>query len=244
MSAESAPALNEPFDVGRDASRLLFDFAVMLSLFVDQQNDRVLDFACGTGWISEFLCREGFDVTGVDIDANAESVFSERLKADKRIDSTRFRFRQADGHQLPFDDGTFGHLVCFDALHHMADYRKVFCEMFRILDKQGRAIFVEPGAKHSSSKQTRIFIEQYKKDDPTWLEKDVILEDISVCAKEAGFKDARIIPHMLPNEKSYRLVDWVSFVKRKQAQSPLGTDYLRHLATLNYDARIIFYLQK
>jgi SAM-dependent methyltransferase len=216
----------------------------MLSLFADHRNNRVLDFACGTGWISELLCRAGFDVTGVDIDANAESVFSERLKADKRIDSKRFRFRHADGHRLPFEDGAFGHLVCFDALHHMADYRKVFCEMFRILDKQGRAIFVEPGAKHSSSKQTRTFIKQYKKDDPTWLEKDVILEDISVHAKEAGFKQARIVPHMLPNVKSYRLDDWVSFVKRERVQSPLGTDYLRHLASLNYDARIIFYLEK
>jgi hypothetical protein len=116
--------------------------------------------------------------------------------------------------------------------------------MFRILDKQGRAIFVEPGAKHSSSKQTRKFIKQYKKDDPTWLEKDVILEDISEHAKEAGFKRARIVPHMLPNVKSYRLDDWVSFVKRERVQSPLGTDYLRHLASLNYDARIIFYLEK
>jgi ubiquinone/menaquinone biosynthesis C-methylase UbiE len=244
MSEESAPALNEPFGVGRDAARLVFDFAVMLSLFTDHRNNRVLDFACGTGWISELLCRAGFDVTGVDIDGNAGSVFRARLMADQRIDSTRFRFRHADGHQLPFEDSSFGHLVCFDSLHHMADYQKVFCEIFRILDQQGRAIFVEPGAKHSSSKPTRRFVEQYKKDDPTWLEKDVILEDISLRAKEAGFKDARIVPHLLPNVKSYRLEDWVSFVKQERVQSPLGADYLRHLATLNYDGRIIFYLQK
>jgi ubiquinone/menaquinone biosynthesis C-methylase UbiE len=244
MSEESAPALDEPFRVGRDAARLLFDFAVMLSMFADHRNTRVLDFACGTGWISEFLCRAGFDVTGVDIDANAESVFSERLKADQRIDLKRFRFRHADGHHLPFDNGVFGHLVCFDALHHMADYRKAFCEIFRVLDKQGRAIFVEPGAKHSRSKETQEFIEQYKKEDPTWLEKDVILEDISVLAKEVGFKDARIFPHMLPNLKNYRLDDWIYFVKQKQVWSPLGTDYLQQLANLNYDERIIFYLQK
>jgi ubiquinone/menaquinone biosynthesis C-methylase UbiE len=244
MSDEPDPALNEPFGVGRDAARLFFDFAVMLSMFANHRNKRVLDFACGTGWISEFLCRAGFDVTGVDIDANAESVFSGRLEADKRIDLKRFRFRHADGHHLPFEDGAFGHLVCFDSLHHMADYRKVFREIFRILDKQGRAIFVEPGAKHSSSKETRKFVEQYKKDDPTWLEKDVILEDISVLAKEAGFKDARIFPHLLPDLKSYRLDDWISFVKQQQFQAPLGTDYLRHLANLNYNGRIIFYLQK
>jgi SAM-dependent methyltransferase len=244
MSEESSPALNEPFGVGREAARLFFDFAVMLSLFAKHRNNRVLDFACGTGWISEFLSRAGFDVTGVDIDANAESVFSERLKADQRIDVQRFRFHHADGHHLPFEDGLFGHLVCFDALHHMADYRTVFLEIFRILDKKGRAIFVEPGAKHSSSRETRKFIERYKKDDPTWLEKDVILEDISALAREAGFTDARIVPQMLPEFKSYPLDDWVRFVKHHQIQSSLGADYLRHLATLNYDGRIIFYLQK
>jgi len=244
MPQEFDAALNEPFGVGRDTARLFFDFSVMLSAFTDHRNLRVLDFACGTGWISELLCKAGFDVTGVDIDANAESVFAERLKADKRIDPERFRFHRADGHRLPFDDGRFGHLVCFDSLHHMADYRKTFFEMFRILDNRGRAVFVEPGAKHSSSRQTRNFVEQWKKNDPTWLEKDVVLEEISALAKETGFKEARIIPHLFPNSQSYRVDDWIRFVKHKQINGPLGRGYLSHLANLNYDGRIIFYLEK
>jgi SAM-dependent methyltransferase len=244
MSEEPSPAVNEPFGVGRNAARLVFDFAVMLSLFADHRNNRVIDFACGTGWISEFLCRAGFDVTGVDINPDLGLAFGERLKADTRINANRFRSHRADGHKLPFDDGTFGHLVCFDALHHMADYQKVFREIFRILDKQGRAIFVEPGAKHSSSKETREFVQQHKKNDPTWLEKDVVLEEISLFAREAGFEDARIVPHLLPNLVSYRLEEWVHFVKSHKVQSPLGTGYLQQLANLNYDGRVIFYLQK
>jgi hypothetical protein len=76
MAEELNAALNEPFCVGRDAARLLFDFAVMLSAFGDHENNRVLDFRCGTGWVSEFLCRAGFEVTGIDIDANAEDAFA------------------------------------------------------------------------------------------------------------------------------------------------------------------------
>jgi ubiquinone/menaquinone biosynthesis C-methylase UbiE len=238
------PVLNEPFGVGRNAARLLFDFAVMLGAFDDHDNKQVLDFGCGTGWISEFLSRAGFDVTGVDIDANAEEVFGKRLRADKRITASRFRFRHADGHRLPFNDGTFGHLVCFDSLHHMADYRKVFAEMFRVLDEHGRAIFVEPGAKHSSSKETREFVAKYKKDDPTWLEKDVILEEIFVLAKEVGFQHSKILPHLLPNMKTYDMKEWIPFARGQKIGAGLGSDYLRHLADLNYNGRIIFYLQK
>jgi len=238
------PVLNEPFGVGRNAARLLFDFAAMLSAFDDHDNRRVLDFGCGTGWTSEFLCRAGFDVTGVDIDATAEKAFGRRLEADKRLTPSRFRFRHADGHRLPFDDGTFGHLVCFDSLHHMADYRKVFREMFRVLDHHGRAVFVEPGAKHSCSKETREFVEKYKKDDPTWLEKDVILEEISALAKEIGFQEAKTLPHLLPNMKSYGMEEWIHFAKGQKVGGSLGIDYLGHLANLNYNGRIIFYLQK
>jgi ubiquinone/menaquinone biosynthesis C-methylase UbiE len=244
MSEALNPILNEPFGVGRDAARLLFDFAVMLSAFGAQENNRVLDFGCGTGWISEFLCRSGFDVTGVDIDANAREVFSQRLQADRRLTPTRFRFLHGDGHRLPFNDSTFGHVVCFDSLHHMADYRKVVAEMFRVLDQHGRAVFVEPGAKHSSSKETREFVEKYKKDDPTWLEKDVILDEILALAKEVGFQDAKTLPHLLPNMKSYGLEEWIRFAKDRKVGGGLGIDYLRHLADLNYNGRVIFYLQK
>jgi len=244
MFEEFDPAVNEPFGVGRAATRLLFDFAVMLSVLGDHENNRVLDFGCGSGWISEFLCRSGFDVTGVDIDANAEQIFAKRQQADKRIIPSHIRFRRADGHCLPFNDGTFGYLVCFDSLHHMADYRKVFAEMFRVLDQRGRAVFVEPGAKHSSSSETREFVEKYKKDDPDWLEKDVILEEILALAKEVGFQDAKILPHLLPSMKSYEMEEWIQFAKQQRMGAVLGIDYLGLLANLNYNGRVIFYLQK
>jgi SAM-dependent methyltransferase len=171
-------------------------------------------------------------------------VFANRADADPRISKVRFRFCRADGHNLPFGDRTFGHLVCFDSLHHMADCRKVIVEMFRVLENGGRVVFVEPGAKHSSSKETREFIELYKKDDPSWLEKDIVLEEILRFATEAGFKIARIIPHLLPKTKIYDIDKWVHFVKEGRADQQIGLDYVRHLMDLNYNGRVIFYLQK
>jgi hypothetical protein len=117
-------------------------------------------------------------------------------------------------------------------------------KMFRVLDQRGRAVFVEPGAKHSSSKETREFVQKYKKVDPTWLEKDVILDEILALAKEVGFQDAKTVPHLLPNMKSYGMEEWIHFAKGQKVGGALGIDYLGHLANLNYNGRIIFYLQK
>jgi len=40
----------------------------------------------------------------------------------------------------------------------MKDYPKTLEEMYRILVPGGRAIFIEPGAKHSTSEETRTFL--------------------------------------------------------------------------------------
>lgn len=70
------PALSEPFKVGRDESRLLFDVGIAFSCIKKNSTDnKVLDFASGTGWISEWLNRMGFDVVACDIFENFASIF-------------------------------------------------------------------------------------------------------------------------------------------------------------------------
>jgi len=62
------PALNEPFQVGRDASRLLFDLGIACSCIQQHGSfNRILDFASGSGWIAEWLNRMGFEVVPCDI---------------------------------------------------------------------------------------------------------------------------------------------------------------------------------
>lgn len=56
------PQINEPIGVGRDVSRLLFDLSILLSCLKTGDNINILDFAGGTGWVSEYLNRSGFNV--------------------------------------------------------------------------------------------------------------------------------------------------------------------------------------
>jgi ubiquinone/menaquinone biosynthesis C-methylase UbiE len=162
--------INGPFGSARNSARLVFDFGAMISCFNDQQpNERVLDFGAGTGWISEWLNRIGYDVYAIDINPDIDNVINLRIDNDLRIQRERIRFETADGHDLPFSDELFGHIVCFDSLHHMKDYHGVLSEMHRVLSPAGRAVFVEPGAKHSTSKETKEFLRKYKADDPERL---------------------------------------------------------------------------
>src|SRR5205809_602065 len=149
LTDEQLAALNYPFGgaAGRNQSRLIFDFSIGLASFDDAQSNRkVLDFACGTGWTTEWLNRVGYDVFAFDVDPAAIAQADLRPQLDRRIDPSRFHTSVGDGHTLDFPDATFGHVFCFDSLHHMPDYDRVFREMYRVLVPGGRAIFIEPGS--------------------------------------------------------------------------------------------------
>lgn len=128
------PTITEPFTAGRAAPRLLFDFGVMASLLKPSVLDQpVLDFGAGTGWVSEFVARMGLQTVAFDIHGDLQACLEGRAKADNRIDPGLMSFAHGDGHATLFEPGAFGHLLCYDTLHHMHDYPKVFAEFFRVL---------------------------------------------------------------------------------------------------------------
>lgn len=235
-------SVNEPFCAGRSASRLFFDFGIMLSCFKENAaSNKVLDFAAGTGWISEWLNRMGFDVTAFDINKDCEKLCQIRVGCDQRTNPELMHFQPGDGHKMPFSDCSFSHICCFDSLHHMQDYPKVFDEFHRILTPGGRAIFVEPGAKHSTSKETLEFLQKYKKDDPSWIERDVILEEIYHISRTSGFDSMLVRPILWPELREYDIQSWLKF---REGNKALETDYLNWLKNFNYNSRVCFYLNK
>jgi SAM-dependent methyltransferase len=236
--------VTEPFAAGRAVPRLLFDFAVMMAATKPSVLDApILDFGAGTGWISEFCARMGFESVSFDIHADLERCLHSRIQSDRRIDPNLLSFVQGDGHAMPFESGMFGHLLCYDTVHHMHDYPKVFAEFFRVLRPGGRGVFVEPGARHSTSPETVAFVEAQKKHDPTWIERDVVLEEMDQIARDVGFAAGLSIipmPHPLAFQ-TYSLSEWEQFRKGDILQRLRFTD---QLADLNYWDRVIFYVEK
>jgi SAM-dependent methyltransferase len=242
LSAEQLISLNFPFGgaAGRSQARLLFDLAIGIAAFDEsQKNRKVLDFACGTGWTSEWLNRFGYDVYAFDVDPAAIHMADLRPPTDPRIELSRFHTSVGDGHSLGFPASTFGHIFCFDSLHHMRDYRIVFQEMNRVLVPGGRAIFIEPGSRHSTSPETIKFLKEHQFGD-WWLEKDVDLLQIAKLGRETGFCDMRVKPFLLPYLGDFSFTDWYNILDNP----PAIANYMRELRRFTYEDRVIFCLTK
>lgn len=237
------PTLCEPFNgKGRNAGRLLHDFGAMLSLLnPDMLASPTLDFGAGSCWITESLAKMGQEVVAFDIHANLGPCIAGRVKSDARIDPALIKHQQGDGHDMPFPNGTFGHLLCYDTLHHMHDYGTVFKEFSRVLKPLGRAIFVEPGAIHSKSPETVAFMKTMTH-DPSWIERDVVLEEINRCALNAGFDELTIVPMQHPVDlMRFTLTVWSQY---RRGHTKLRAAVADRLSNTNYNERVIFYCDK
>lgn len=76
----------------------------------------VIDIACGVGYGTNLLARKGFDVVGMDIDAEAIDY------ARKHYGNPRARFEKRDASQ-PGDLGKYDAAVCFETIEHIQDPR-------------------------------------------------------------------------------------------------------------------------
>ncbi len=233
--------VKEPFNHGRNASDLLFNFSVVLSCLKDRENNKVLDFAGGSGWVAEFLNRTGYDVSVVDIEPHCAVCVEDRMAADERIDPSRLHPATCDGHKLDFyEDNFFGNIVCNDSLHHMKDFDLAIGEMYRILEPGGRVSFSEPGAKHAESPETIAFLEEFKADDETWIERSIVIEEINAIATGLGFDEMRIRPSLMPSMADYSIHDWLHF----SGNEPGKEAYLSTLISFNYESQVNFYFDK
>jgi SAM-dependent methyltransferase len=181
------PLVSEPFGVPRSSPRMLFNIAILAnSLTPSSPELPILDFGAGSGWITELLCRMGKQVVAFDIYGDLEACLGRRIAANQRLSSNHIGFEHGDGHKMPFPDKSFSNLVCYDTLPHRHDCPRGFAEFFRVLAPGGRAIFGEPGAKHSKSPDTSAFLQQQKAHGPNWIEGDVVPDEIDADPNQSA----------------------------------------------------------
>jgi len=93
-----------------------------------------LDIGCGTGANMRVLSRYCPSVAGIDISPAALAYC--RKKGLKNV-------RQGSITSIPFDDSTFGLVLCSDVLEHVDD-EKAIAEIHRVLQPGGHAILGVP----------------------------------------------------------------------------------------------------
>jgi 2-polyprenyl-3-methyl-5-hydroxy-6-metoxy-1,4-benzoquinol methylase len=99
--------------------------------------DRVLDAACGAGAGTELLARTGASVAGVDLSPAA-------IEAARRDFGEIAEFRVGELERLPFEDGRFDAVVCFEAIAHVPAVAPVLDELRRVLRPAGLLLVSAP----------------------------------------------------------------------------------------------------
>lgn len=115
-------------------------YASVREFFGDIGGKQILDYACGTGWVSIYFARSGAQCHGIDISEKSIVVAGKTAALnglDKRCD-----FRVAAGECLPYADNTFDLIFGNAALHHV-DLEMAPAEIARVLKPGGKAAFID-----------------------------------------------------------------------------------------------------
>lgn len=106
--------------------------------FKKYQVKKILDLGCGSGWLTIFISKYGFDITGIDIAKPA----IELGKIWAKEDNANVNFLVGDILNLPFKDGTFDAIVCNSVLEHLRlDQAEVLIKKVHAILKDGGFFF-------------------------------------------------------------------------------------------------------
>lgn len=94
---------------------------------------RVLDVACGPGFVAEAVRARGASVVGLD--------FSQEMVRIARARCPEIEFRVGDAQALPFDAGAFDAVVMNFGLLHLPEAERALAEAARVLRPGGRYAF-------------------------------------------------------------------------------------------------------
>jgi len=101
---------------------------------------RVLDVACGPGYVTAAAAARGAEAVGVDFAASVVAA------AQQRFPQARFpkaEFRQGDAEALEFPDGSFDAVVCSFGMPHFPHAERAVAEAFRVLRPGGCYAFTD-----------------------------------------------------------------------------------------------------
>lgn len=110
---------------------------------------RVLDVACGPGFVALEFAKHSREVVGVDL--TGEMI--KKARALARQEKVRnVTFRCADVNHLPFSPSSFDRVITRASFHHFREPERALREMVRVLEKKGKILISDNTSKDDPAK--------------------------------------------------------------------------------------------
>jgi 2-polyprenyl-3-methyl-5-hydroxy-6-metoxy-1,4-benzoquinol methylase len=171
-----------------ETHRHFCDFANLARQLALPSGSRILDVGCGSGWLSEYFARLGYDVCGIDISPDLIEMARERLRrVPFPVDvetPLRYRFETHDIEEAPLDE-TFDAIICYDSLHHFERERAVIEHLSMMLDYGGLLFILEGDRPQAGSKGERELLDTMS--EYGTLESPFSRDYLDALLKEKGF---------------------------------------------------------
>lgn len=195
-----------------DAERV----ARLVATAAPKTEDRVLDVACGPGYVAEAFAQVCREVIGVDLTEAPLRLAEERCRARG---VAHLSFITGNVQQLPFTNGEFDLVVCRLAMHHFTEPQRVVTEMGRVC-RPGGTIVLEDivASEHTARAAYQHQIEVLR--DPSHV-RTLPLSELLCLFRDAGIEVDRVITGSVVPE----VERWLATTKA----SPEHAAEVRHL---------------
>jgi SAM-dependent methyltransferase len=153
---------------------------------------QVLDVGCGPGWMSEFLARCGYWVTGIDISEDMVEIARLRVsripeQVGEGIDPLA-EFHAMPVQELPWTN-RFDAAILYDTMHHFDDELETLKVIQRAL-VPGGTIYIREGARPAPGSESEQALIQEMRVHQT-LESPFDPRYLLDVVREAGFEDVQ-----------------------------------------------------
>ncbi len=143
---------------GMDAEthRHFCDFANIAVTLGLPAGSRILDLGCGSGWLSEYFARLGYQMKGIDISPTLVEMSRDRVaRVPYDVDhetALRCSFEVHDIEMAPLSE-QFDAILCYDSLHHFEDEDAVMRNLAAMLPVGG-VLFILEGERPPTGSAT------------------------------------------------------------------------------------------
>lgn len=146
--------------------RCLHTFAHIVELMQLGLRAQLLDVGCGPGWLSEFLARCGYWVTGVDISPDMVEIARQRIEAipgpvGEELEPVA-EFHAMPVRDMPWTD-RFDGAILYDTMHHFDEELETL-EVIRRTLVPGGQIYIHEGVRPpAGSEAEKNLVEEMKR---------------------------------------------------------------------------------